>query len=181
NTSDSACVTRILPKATKDLGKLARCVEHSGRQRNTRNTRKIPSIRQNIRLQRAIVRRLPSQKKRAISWENNLPVYGLFGHPSFSPQRPLYRAWQQNKALVESWRDKEYPEIAKRAKREGAVIFFADEAGIRSNHHAGTTWARVGQTPIVTATGARFSMNMLSAVNAQGHFRFMTVDGAVNA
>jgi len=99
----------------------------------------------------------------------------------FSPQRPLYRAWQQNKALVESWRDKEYPEIAKRAKREGAVIFFADEAGIRSDHHAGPTWAPVGQTPIVTATGARFSMNMLSAVNAQGHFRFMTVDGAVNS
>jgi transposase len=32
----------------------------------------------------------------------------------------------------------------------------------------------------VKATGKRYSMNMLSAVNALGHFRFMTVDGRVN-
>jgi hypothetical protein len=32
--------------------------------------------------------------------------------------------------------------------------------------NAGTTWAPVGQTPVVKATGARFGLNMLSAVNA---------------
>lgn len=32
----------------------------------------------------------------------------------FSPQRPLYRAWQQNPELVENWRDKEFPKIARR-------------------------------------------------------------------
>ncbi len=99
----------------------------------------------------------------------------------FSPQRPLYRAWQQDPALVDRWRETEYPRIAARAKREGALIFFADESGIRSGHHTGTTWAVVGQTPIVQATGARFSLNRLSAVNAQGNFRFMTVDGRVTA
>jgi len=35
--------------------------------------------------------------------------------------------------------------------------------------------------PVLKATGARFSLNMLSAVNALGHFRFMTVDGCVTA
>ena len=73
--------------------------------------------------------------------------------------------------MVEQWRTHEYPKIAARAKREGALIFFADESGIRSDYHAGTTWA---------PTGARFSLNMLWAVNAQGHFRFMTVEGRVN-
>jgi transposase len=99
----------------------------------------------------------------------------------FTPQRPLYRAWQQDKTLVECWREQEYPKIAARAKREKALIFFADESGIRSDHHAGTTWAPKGQTPVVEATGARFSLNMLSAVCARGHFRFMTVEGRVNA
>jgi transposase len=61
------------------------------------------------------------------------------------------------------------------------MIFFADESAIRSDHHAGTTWAPVGKTPIVKATGARFSLNMISAVNAMGHFRFMTVEENVNA
>lgn len=42
----------------------------------------------------------------------------------FSPQRPLYRAWQQNPALAKAWRAQEYPKIAARAKREGAMIFF---------------------------------------------------------
>jgi hypothetical protein len=50
--------------------------------------------------------------------------------------------------------DTGYPEIAKRAKKEGALILFADEAGIRSDHHAGTTWAPVGQTPVVNVTAA---------------------------
>lgn len=98
----------------------------------------------------------------------------------FTPQRPLYRAWQQDPELVERWRRETYPQIARRAKREDALIFFADEAGMRSDHHAGTTWAPKGHTPIVKATGRRFSMNMLSAVNALGHFRFMVVEGGVN-
>ena len=99
----------------------------------------------------------------------------------FTPQRPLYRAWQQDRVLVEKWRGEEYPAIAARAKQENALIFFADESGIRSDHHAGRTWAPKGQTPVVKATGARFGFNMLSAVNALGHFRFMTLDGRVTA
>lgn len=112
---------------------------------------------------------------------SEVSVGRLMKRLGFSAQRPLYRAWQQNPALVQSWQDKDYPKIARRAKRENALIFFADEAGIRSDHHAGTTWAPVGQTPVVKATGARFGFNMLSAVNAMGHFRFMTVEGTVTA
>jgi len=60
-------------------------------------------------------------------------------------------------------------------------IYFADEAGIRSDYHSGTTWAPVGRTPVVRGTGARYSVNMLSAVSAQGALRFMVHDGTVNA
>jgi transposase len=112
---------------------------------------------------------------------SEVSVGRLMRRLGFSAQRPLYRAWQQDPALVERWRAEDYPKIAARAKREGALIFFADESGIRSDHHAGTTWGPVGQTPVVTATGARYGLNMLSAVNALGHFRFMTVEGRVNA
>ena len=111
---------------------------------------------------------------------SEVSVGRLMKRLGFTPQRPLYRAWQQDPTLVDHWREHEYPRIAARAKREGAVIFFADESGIRSDHHAGTTWAPVGQTPVVKATGARYGFNMLSAVSAQGHFRFMTVEGRVN-
>jgi hypothetical protein len=52
---------------------------------------------------------------------------------------------------------------------------------VRSDYHAGTTWAPVGRTPVVKATVARFSLNMLSAVSAQGALRFMIHEGTVNA
>ena len=75
----------------------------------------------------------------------------------------------------------EFPAIHARAKREKAEIWFADEAGIRSDAHSGTTWSPRGKTPIVSSTGARFGMNIISAVNPQGKFRFMCVKGRVNA
>jgi len=97
----------------------------------------------------------------------------------FSPQRPLRKAYQQDPAWVDQWRHKDYPKIRKRAKREGALVFFADESGIRSEDHSGHTWGPTGETPVVEATGARLALNMLSAVSPQGHFRFMVHEGRV--
>ena len=99
----------------------------------------------------------------------------------FSPQRPLYKAWQQDKVLVSRWKEKEYPKIKKRARKENALIFFGDESGIRSDYHAGTTWSEKGRTPIVEATGSGFRLNMISAITGKGHFRFMTVEGSVTS
>jgi hypothetical protein len=58
-----------------------------------------------------------------------------------SPQRPLRRAYQQNPEAVERWKSETYPAIRAAADEEGATIYFADEAGIRSDYHAGTTWS----------------------------------------
>ena len=96
-------------------------------------------------------------------------------------QKPLYRAWQQDAHKVKQWESEEFPAIKREARQTGATVYFADESGIRSDYHVGTTWAPVGQTPVVEATGRRFSLNMLSAVSAQGNFRFMLHDGTVTA
>ncbi len=104
-------------------------------------------------------------------------VTRLLGQLGLSAQRPLWRAYQQDPEAVQRWLAKEYPAIQRRAKREGAQIFFADEAGVRSDHHSGTTWGRRGQTPVVSSTGARFGLNLLSAVSARGELRFVIADG----
>lgn len=96
-----------------------------------------------------------------------------------SPQRPLWRAWQADPEKVQAWKQTEYPAIAKAAKRAGGTVYFLDEAGIRSDHHAGTTWGAIGRTPIVKTTGARFSLNMISAVTAKGLLRFSTFTGSM--
>jgi transposase len=98
-----------------------------------------------------------------------------------SPQRPLRRAYERDPEFVESWRDKEFPKIRRLAKKEGATLYFSDEAGVRSDFHAGTTWAPKGETPVVPATGQRFGMNLISAISPRGEFRFMTVEGRMNA
>src|SRR3954468_2926310 len=97
----------------------------------------------------------------------------------FSAQRPLYRAEQADPAAVAAWKQVEYPTIAAAAKAAGGTVFFVDEAGVRSDYHAGTTWARVGRTPTVTATGARYGLNMISAISAQRALRLSLLAGTL--
>ena len=97
-------------------------------------------------------------------------------------QKPLRRAIERDEALVQQWLDKEYPKIKAMAQRQGADVYFGDAAHIRSDHHAGRTWSRRGETPIVETTGTRHGMSLISAITARGHMRFMIVDkGGVNA
>ncbi|MCK9922648.1 IS630 family transposase [Frankia sp. AgPm24] len=93
-----------------------------------------------------------------------------------SPQRPLTRAWEQNHELVATWKQVDYPKIHAEAQVAGASIFFGDEASVRTDFHSGTTWAPVGQTPIVRGTGNRKSVNMISAVSAQGKLHFSLLE-----
>jgi len=99
----------------------------------------------------------------------------------FSCQKPLYRAYQRDSELVKQWKEQVFPQIQKRAKKEGAVIYFQDESGVRSDFHSGTTWALKGQTPVVETTGARFGLNMMAAITPRGEMHFMIVQGSVNA
>jgi transposase len=97
-------------------------------------------------------------------------------------QKPLHRAQERDEALVRQWLKKEYPKIKALAQRDKAEIFFGDAAHMRSDHHAGRTWGKRGETPVVETTGARHRMSLISAITARGHMRFMIKEkGGVNA
>lgn len=98
-----------------------------------------------------------------------------------SPQRPLYRASQQDPEAVREWRERKFPAIREQARREGAELYFGDEAGVRLDHHAGTTWAPVGRTPVVVATGEKAKLNMISAVTSLGVLKFEVFEGQFTA
>ena len=104
-------------------------------------------------------------------------VCRLMNQLGLSPQRPIWRAFQQDSELVAKWVKEEYPKIRALARKQGADIFFGDEAGVRSDHHSGRTWAVRGKTPVVVTTGARFGCNMISAVSPRGAMRFMLIEG----
>lgn len=99
----------------------------------------------------------------------------------FTAQRPVHRAYEQDDALVSHWRAHEWPVLQARAKALGAQILFADESGMRSDYHAGTTWAPQGQTPVVKSTGQRVSVQMISAISANGTLHFMLHEGRTTA
>lgn len=108
----------------------------------------------------------------------SLPTLGkLMKQLGFTPQRPVFRAYEQDATLVQRWHQEDFPRLQARAKALGAVIMFADEASMRTDYHAGTTWAPRGCTPVVRATGQRVSVNMISAISTTGTLHFMMVDG----
>lgn len=99
----------------------------------------------------------------------------------FSPQKPAVRAYERNPEAVRRWLEEEYPAIAARAKREGAIIWWGDEMGLRSRHVAGTSYSPRGETPVVSATGKVFGCNMISAITNRGELAFMLFEGRFNA
>jgi transposase len=96
----------------------------------------------------------------------------------FSPQKPQRQALEQNPAAVARWLEEEYPAIRAQAKREGGVVLWLDELGVRSDTAAGRSWALVGHTPVVKRTGKRFRVNMISAISAGGLLRFRLFTGS---
>src|SRR5215216_2311967 len=59
----------------------------------------------------------------------------------FSPQKPQHRALEQDPAAVRRWLAETYPAIWAQAKREGGVVLWLDEMGVRSDAAAGRSWA----------------------------------------
>jgi len=114
--------------------------------------------------------------------KKSLPQIGRYLQSwGFSAQKPIYKAYEQSPESVQQWLEKEYPKIKRKAKKEKAEIYFGDQAGMRSDHHAGKSFSKKGQTPIIKKTGKRFGVNMISAISARGGKRFMLYNGKFNS
>jgi transposase len=90
-----------------------------------------------------------------------------------TPQKPLRRAYEKNPEEVRRWLKEEYPAIRARAAAEGAEIHWGDEMGLRSDHQAGRSYGRRGETPVIPGTGRRFRCNVVSTVTNRGQLAFM--------
>lgn len=99
-------------------------------------------------------------------------VSRLLHRLGLTPQRPMRRAIERNFSSVKNWINIEYPKIKELAEKEGAKIYFLDEASVRTDYHAGTTWGLKGLTPIVPATGGRYRINMIASISSEGNLHF---------
>lgn len=105
----------------------------------------------------------------------------LLASMDITPQKPLRRAYERDPVAVDLWQTENYPKLKKRAKKLGAAIFFLDEAGFQSDPPLGKTYGLKGTTPVVTSSGQRQSINVISAVQASGGFWAATYTGKLDA
>jgi len=128
---------------------------------------------------RRIVRALIEEK---MGIELGITAVGrLLASLDITPQKPLRRAYERDPQAVELWQKETYPKLRRRAKRAGAMIFFLDEAGFQSDPPLGRTYGLKGKTPVLTTSGQRQSINVISAVNARGEFWAATYTGKLDA
>jgi len=79
----------------------------------------------------------------------------------WSCQRPTGRALERDEEKIRLWKQKRWPEIKKKARKEGRTIVFIDESGLSERPHRCRTWAPRGQTPVLQY---HFNWKILSAM-----------------
>jgi len=95
----------------------------------------------------------------------------------WTAKKPQKRWAEQDADRVKAWVQDEYPKIKARAAKEGAIVLFCDEMGVRAGQTAGTSYAPVGQRAVVKLTGKRFGANVISAIGADGTLLFDVFEG----
>ena len=100
----------------------------------------------------------------------------------FTPQKPIKRAYEQQPKAVQKWLNEHYPEIERKARKEGAEIHWGDETSIMNTDVRGRSYAPRGKTPETRSVwGKREKFSMISTVTNRGTCRWMMIDGAFNA
>lgn len=82
---------------------------------------------------------------------------------------------------MKKWLEEEYPEIARRAKDEGAEIHWGDETGPSTNDVRGRGYASKGRSLVVRVARGLEGLGIISTVTNQGKVRRKLFEGAMNA
>jgi transposase len=108
-------------------------------------------------------------------------VSRLLRHLGLSVQVPKYKSYRQDPQKLRRYLRTTFPQLVREARRTGAIIYFVDEAAVRADAHRGTTWAPVGQTPVVEDSGDRFGLRLISAISPRGDLKFATFEGRMTS
>lgn len=88
-------------------------------------------------------------------------------------KKPERRALEQDTKEVRQWKNKDLPEILAYAKKNKALLFYADESLISLIPYVGKTWAFPKAKPIARVSGRRGQhVGITATVNEQGRLCF---------
>lgn len=99
----------------------------------------------------------------------------------YTAKRPSRHNRWQDPEEVRQWLEKDYPKLEKRAKEEGAEIFWCDETGAEADKQPARGYSRRGQPAKQEVPEPHIRMNQISAISNQGSLRFMTYKQSMNA
>jgi transposase len=99
----------------------------------------------------------------------------------YTAKKPQRHARDQDPEEVREWLEETYPSIEKKAREEGARIFWCDETGSAADEHPGRGYAREGQRATMEVPQPHIHMNQIAAISSTGAVRFMTYARTMNA
>ena len=99
----------------------------------------------------------------------------------YTLKKPRRHHKKQDPQEVKEWLEKTYPDLEKKAQKEGAVIFWVDEMGVAADVYPGYGYARQGQRATMEVPDSHITMNVVSAISNEGSIRFMTYARTMNS
>jgi transposase len=98
-----------------------------------------------------------------------------------TPQKPARHAREQDPDEVREFEEKTLPEVEKKAEQEHGQLHFADETGSRVQDQIGTSYAPIGQTPVLEVPKTRIQQNLISSVTPDGEMTYRLFSGTMNS
>jgi transposase len=98
-----------------------------------------------------------------------------------TPQKPARHAREQDPDEVREFEEKTLPEVEKKAEQEDGQLHFADETGSRVQDQIGTSYAPIGQTPVLEVPKTRIQQNLISSVTPDGEMTYWLFSGTMNS
>ena len=91
----------------------------------------------------------------------------------YTIKKPVVHYKEEDPDEVKEWKEKKYPEIKARAKKQKAEIHFGDEAGHQLKPNNPRGYSRKGKKIELKQSGKRGKINMISSISNGGKLRFM--------
>lgn len=86
----------------------------------------------------------------------------------WTPQVPITRAIERDERAIERWRDEDWPELQRRARRERRTLVFIDESGFYLLPGIVRTYAPEGQTPVIRNKQTRDHLSVMGGMTPCG-------------
>jgi len=108
-------------------------------------------------------------------------IWDMLNKLKLTPQKPRKQAKEKDEKLADRWLKEEWPKIKTIVRRQQAILYFQDEAGVSLIPYLRTTWAPRGETPVIKVTGKKGGICVSSAISPAGRMVFRIEKGRMTA